>query len=191
MTALTDGLSSDDAAAAGIGTAFGASCSPAPTTTTEPASSSGFVNATTGSPVTNGGNLLVMFGGPYGQPVVKYLETAKIAPLYVTYAGNRRYVYERASSGGSDHALVDVDASVLTATHDYFLMEFVIEPVSRTPTLIIYGFGAGGTDAGSWFFTNRVLPDPSKFGNAYYVYEWTDSDGTAGPSAGDGFSQIK
>ena len=38
-----------------------------------------------------------------------------------------------------------------------------------------------GTVAATYFFEKQVLPNLSTFDKAWYIYEWTDSDGDKAP----------
>src|SRR6185312_16544323 len=84
-TFLLDGLSIDDAATATVQAGIVASCAPPPTATAVSQATSGVIHPTNGRPVAWGGNMLVIAGGPFGQLLVKYLETAGITPIYNYY----------------------------------------------------------------------------------------------------------
>ncbi len=140
-------------------------------------------------PVAGPGTMLVMAGGGWelGQPVTRYLNTNGYTPIYygTPQGGGALGLIQRGTAGGADTVVAPYAA--ITDTHDYFVLQMVVEPESGTPSLVAYGFGGAGTLAAGWYLANRVLPNLSDYEKAWYVYEWTDASSDAGaPDGGDG-----
>jgi hypothetical protein len=190
-TVLLDGLSTDDAASAAIQTGLVASCAPPPTATAVAQASSGVIHPTTGRPVVGGGNMLVVAGGPYGQLLIRYLETAGVTPIYGYYDSTVNQLRGRASGeGGADPLIVDALQTTITDSHSFFLVETVVDPASGTLALIVYGISASGTQAGTWYFVQKMLPMRASLVKSWYVYEWTDQDANQQPGDADLFTIV-
>jgi hypothetical protein len=189
---LLDGLSIDDAATATIQAGLAAQCAPAPTMTAVDQKTSGFINPTTGKPVAFGGNLLVVVGGPFGQLLIKYLETSGIAPVYNYYDANvDQLLGRRTDDAGADPFIVNAMQSQITESHSYFLVEMVLDSASGTLTFVVYGISASGTQAAAWYFVNKMLPTRSTLMKSWYVYEWTDQDADKKPGDADTFTLVQ
>jgi hypothetical protein len=80
--------------------------------------------------------------------------------------------------------------ATLTAHHDYFALEVTVEPASGTLCFFGYGMYAPGTSAAAYYFQNDVIGSRAMFPDVWYVYEWTDTDNSGTPSAGDAFTLI-
>jgi hypothetical protein len=186
-TFLLDGQTIDDAGAASIQTALLAACPGQASRLVDPATS-GSMNPTTGKPVASGNDLLVVVGGPFGQLLIRYLDQNRISPLYDVYNDTVNQLYGRSSDGGPDPLIVNEPQQNITPTHSYFLVEMVVDPPSGSAVLGIYGLSGPGTEAADFYFRTQMLPDISTFSRRFYVYEWTDTDATAGPSDGDSFA---
>jgi hypothetical protein len=187
MTFLKDGAAVDDALTPDVEAALVATCAPAPVTEVDPETASTATNPSTGEPVSGGGDVIVELGSPYSQRVAHYIEGAGLTRVKDISDGSTFRLLGPAPDGGPDSVIVDQPASSFTATHDFFKFEMVVDPVSGTRILQIYGIFAPGTAAAEWFFLNRILPNLSAFPLRYYVYEWTHGDAGPLPGASDSF----
>lgn len=187
MTFLKDGAPVDDALTPDVEAALLAACTPAPITETDPETASPATNPSTGEPVSGGGDLIVELGSPFSQRVARYIEGAGLTRVKDISDGTTFRLDGPSPDGGSDAIIMQEPASSFTATHDFFKIEMVVDPVSGTRILQIYGIFAPGTAAGEWFFLNRILPNLSAFPLRYYVYEWTHGDAGPNPGASDAF----
>ncbi len=191
VTFLLDGLAADDPATTVMATGFATSCSPPPTTMSVPQSSSGTIHPTNGKPVAGPGNMLVVAGGPFGQLLVKYLETAGITPVYSYYDLMVNQLRGRSpGDAGADPILVNAMQSDVTNSHSFFMIEMVIDPASGTLVFIVYGISAPGTLAATWYFAQKMLPARATLDKSWYIYEWTDGDADMKPSDGDQFKLV-
>lgn len=166
-----------------VGAALHAQCSPAPVLTEAEQDSVDALNITTGRPVSGGGELLVVAGGPYYQKLEGYLEEQKIAPLYWKHdavAGITQFrktaddalVVERATAGAHD-------------TQDDFIIQFSRDPVSGSLILNVQGFWLSGTMAATYQITTGFLPQLETRDKGWYAYTWTDADGDKAPDANE------
>jgi hypothetical protein len=191
VTFLLDGLAADDPATAVLQTGLATSCNPAPTTTAVPQSTSGAINPTNGKPVTGSGNMLIVAGGPFGQLLVKYLETSGMTPVYSYYDNMVNQLRGRSpGDAGADPIIVNAMQSDVTDSHSFFLIEFVTDPASGTLAFIVYGISAAGTSAATWYFAQKMLPARASLDKSWYVYEWTDLDNDKTASDGDDFKLV-
>jgi hypothetical protein len=193
VTFLLDGLSADDPATDVLQTGLATSCSPPLTMVTKvPQSTSGTINPTNGKPVAGPGDMLIVAGGPFGQLLVKYLETSGITPVYSYYDLMVNQLRGRSpGDAGADPLIVNAMQSDVTDSHSFFLIEFVIDPASGTLAFIVYGINAAGTSAATWYFAQKILPMKSSFDKSWYVYEWTDLDNDKKPSDADLFKLVQ
>lgn len=189
-TLLLDGLPTDDAASAVIQNGLAASCGSSLTLSSVAQATSGLIHPTTGKPVAGSGNMLVAAGGPYGQLLVKYLETAGITPLYSYYDPTVNQLRGRATGGGSDPFVVNALQTEITEHHSFFVVETVVDPPSGTLALFVYGISASGTQAGRWYFVQKMLPAKASLDKSWYVYEWTDQDNDTLPGDADQFGLV-
>lgn len=139
----------------------------------------------TAQPLLAGGTTMVFAGGGFFQEAVAWLEEAGVTPVYF----ERSTGVVRFRAREDDRVLAEIAVAELTDSHDYFVVELATEPDFGALALIVYGFEGMGTRAGTWWFTNRVLPgeDPLR----WYVGEWTDTDGDGAPSNGDTFNILQ
>ncbi len=196
-TFLLDGAADDDAASAVLRTAIQTHCVPAPVLTNVGQGLSTAINTTTGQPLVGGGELLVAAGGDSLQRLVRYLETSGTSTVYNTTDDVTRLDWMRRGGqpDGGDTRLVLVDLTMVTPSHDFFLVEVVKDPISGTFSLVVYGVQSPGTRAGAFYFANVMLPSivgdaATPFTNAWYIYEWTGADGGTMPSVGDTFTEV-
>lgn len=177
-----DGALEDDVSATELRQALEEHCSAATFVSvdnTEP----GVFAPETGQPILLGGNTLVIAGGDFFQPAVGWLEEAGVTPVYFERSTGR--IRFRATS--DDHIIADIAAEDLNPSHDFFVVELVTEPDFGSLDLVVYGFDAAGTRAGTWHFINVLLPQADTSGTRWYVGEWTDDDGDGAPGDGDTF----
>ena len=139
----------------------------------------------TGRPITGPGDTLVAGGGDYLQTSVAYMEKA-LTPVVTAADGMKAWAYRR----GMSTNLVSAPFTNLTSSHDYFVLELSVEPVSGSLCFFAFGFGAPGTLAAGFYFQNDVMPNLSTYSDVWYLYEWTDTDASGDPSAGDTFSLV-
>jgi hypothetical protein len=196
-TFLLDGLPADNAASNVLRAAIAAHCVPVPTLTSVDQTMSVAINTATGQPLAGGGELLVAAGGDTWQRLVKYLETSRTSPVYNEFDGLTTLYFKRRGGApdGGDAVLRAVSVPTVTATHDFFLVYVVKDPISGTFSLVVYGVDTGGTSAGAFYFANVMLPnivgaDVTSVTQAWYLYEWTAADGGTGPSMSDTFTLI-
>jgi hypothetical protein len=195
-TLLLDGTDDDDASQV-LRTAIQTHCVPVPVLTTVGQGLSTAINPTTGQPLVGGGELLVAAGGDSWQLLVRWLETSGTSHVYNTTDGTTRLEWKRrgGSGDGGDTVLKLVDLTMVNASHDFFLLEVVKDPISGTFSLVVYGVDSAGTRAGAFYFANVMLPSivgdaATPFTNAWYIYEWTGADGGTTPSMSDTFTEI-
>jgi len=160
-----------------LGAALKAQCVPTPVLTEAEQDSVEALNITTGRPVSDSGELLVVAGGPFFQSLEGYLEAQHITPLYVT-STRERTEFRKTATG----ALV---ASLPIAgdhdSHDIFIIQFMRDPASGSLVLNEQGFWLSGTLAGAYQLTNGLLPALEQQDQAWYAYEWTDLDEDKAP----------
>ena len=179
-TFLLDGLQADQEATVVVHAALTARCTPPPLAMTISQSVSGAINTTTGQPVVGGGELLVAVGGDFAQRLVNYLEDSGTTQVYNEYDGLSTLWFKRRDANNT--VLATVTKSTLTPTHDYFLVEVVLEPISGTLSLVIYGADSPGTKAGAYYFANTILPSIATYTQSWYLYEWMGMNADAGPA---------
>jgi hypothetical protein len=193
VTVVEDGLSTDDAISATFKDVLnGGGCASSASVDTVSQDASWLLNPSTGRPLGDSRELFVQIGGPFGQHLLRYLENARLTPVYSVYSGTSDGFYARSTDGGIDPLIIggvpgDADAgpSALNDHHDLFVIETVLDPTLGSRTLVIYGLFSPGTDAGAWFFAHQMLPAIATYTQSYYVYEWRDLDGNGAPGAGE------
>ena len=47
-----------------------------------------------------------------------------------------------------------------------------------------------GTQAGAWYFAQKMVPARATLDKSWYVYEWTDQDGNQMPGDADTFKLV-
>jgi hypothetical protein len=167
----------DRAPGEAIGAALADGCTPTPALSGEDQSSADALNFVTGRPVSGGGELLVIAGGPFFQSVEGYLEQKRISPLY--------YFFDGTDSGYKQSA---DDAVVIKRpndgehdTHDIFIIQFMRDPASGSLILNAQGTWLAGTVAAGYYFTQAIMPNLASYDRAWYAYEWIDDDGDNAP----------
>jgi hypothetical protein len=189
-TFLLDGLEVDDQLAPIVSAGLVAGCPTSITARTLPQTTAGTINGVTGQPVVGGGDMQVVLGGPYGQSLIRYLDAQGVTDVFNASNGLRARFQLRGTGGAPGAFVVDQPQSAITPTHDYFLVETVVDPVTGTLMFAIHGFLAEGTLAGTWHFLNTMLPARATYAKSYYVYEWTNADSEPSASAGDTYRLV-
>jgi hypothetical protein len=186
-TLVLDGQTPDNLAGQAIATGLQSACPPGMSVTQVNASSAGTIfHPTTGQIWLRGAETLIIAGGPYFQKAIGWLESNSIAGVKFQLSLNN-YEFVRTDNGLT---LVSVPTGDVTATHDWFVIEVVREPVRGSFTLACYGFGASGTGAAAVYLLSHVMPAQGTFTDEWYLVEWQDTDANAGPSAGDTFTKL-
>jgi hypothetical protein len=162
-----------------IGAALKEKCVPAPTVTEEEQDSVHALNFTTGRPVSGGGELLVVAGGPFFQNLEAYVEQ-EISPLYLVV--DMAADVQQFKSRANDSVVASRTISGDNVSHDFFAIQFMRDPQSGSLVLNAQGFWLSGTTAASYFMLNGILPNIASYDEAWYVYEWTDANGDMAPS---------
>ncbi len=155
-----------------IGGDLHSQCPSAPTESEELQNTPDALNITTGHPVSNGGTLLVVAGGPFFQNLEGYFEQST-SPLYSTLDGDTQAFIERATG----NIVVSRSLSADNLSHDFFIIQFMRDPSSGSLVLNAQGFWESGTTAAAFYFTNAILPALSTYDKSWYAYEWTDANG--------------
>lgn len=140
-----------------------------------------------GSPTSGVGTTVVMGGGGFFQPPIRFVESQGVTGVYADQIDN-----------GNTSRMVRRDGTVLATVpstttgegEDWFTVYLVEEPVGGALLLAAYGFTANGTEAAGLWAPDAIFADPSGVTNTWFVVHWTDTDGAAGPSGGDTFEVI-
>jgi hypothetical protein len=185
-TVVLDPYPPDNEGGAAIGAGLAANCTPPTTVVQVNADAGNALDPTTGRPITGVGNTSVTGGGAYGQPGISYLDTAGLSPLYLYVNGNEYDIVQR--STGND--IVPSTFTAITAQHDYFFVEMVVEPQSGTLSLAGVGMLSQGTLAAGYYIGSVIIPNRASYPNAWYVYQWDDTNQDSIPNAGDTYTQI-
>jgi hypothetical protein len=185
---VQDGQGPDDTAGASLGTTI-ASCTPAVTQRTVSQYATGVLEQSTNRPILGPGETFVAGGGFYYQLGINHLKQAQRTIIDGSYdpnvtTGTGGTIRNRVT--GTD--VVTIPAKSLSATHDYLIFQLTVEPTSGTLCFSSYGLQSEGTAAAALYFQNTFFPALSTKTGTWYIYEWTDSDGTPGPSATDTFT---
>jgi hypothetical protein len=185
-TIVEDPYAPDNEAGAVLGGALMTGCAPGVTARTMDQHSGIAQDPATGRPLTGPGDTLVAGGGYFGQGSVSYMEQNALAALSFGTDGTNAWIRTTTTNAN----VVSTPKAMLTAHHDYFLLEVSVEPVSGTLCFFGYGMLASGTTAAAYYFQNSVIGNRAMFPDAWYVYEWTDTDNDGAPSAGDTFTLV-
>jgi hypothetical protein len=162
-----------------VGDALQAQCSPSPERVEAEQDSVDALNITTGRPVSGGGELLLVAGGPFYQNLEGYLEEQHIAPLY-SHAGDGVSEFRKTADGSLVVArAVDGDHD----TEDDFIIQFSRDPASGSLVLNVQGFWLSGTVAAAYQVTTGFLPQLSTLDKGWYAYTWKDKNGDLKPDA--------
>jgi hypothetical protein len=168
-----------------IAAALKTDCSPSPTVTEELQNSQDALNITTGHPVSGGGTLLVVAGGPFFQNLEGYFEQSS-SPLYYMEVGDTEQTkIQQFVSRASGQAVVSRSKSADNLSHDFFIIQFMRDAGSGSLVLNEQGFWQSGTTAAAFYFANVIAPAFSSYDKAWYAYEWTDADGDMAPDVNE------
>jgi hypothetical protein len=186
-TVVRDEYSGDNDAGVRLAAAIAMGCSP--TTSVRVVDQGGGVaeDPATGRPLTGPGDTLVAGGGLFGQKGVAYMEAQGLTPLAVGSSGLNNIQIRNTRTNA---ILVSVSNTVLTAHHDYAVLEVSVEPTSGSLCFFGYGLGLPGTAAAAFYYQNNVVPNRAMYPDAWYLYEWTDTDNNSTASAADSFSLL-
>jgi hypothetical protein len=185
-TVVLDQYAADIEGGTAIGAALTANCTP-PTNVVQRNEDAGGVTApTTGRPITGPGNTFVSGGGSYGHIGIAYLDMMALTPLYPYVSGNEYDIMQR-STGAK---IVSTTFDALTAQHDYFFVETVVEPISGTLSFSGIGMLAPGTLAAGYYIGANIMPNRANYPLAWYIFEWTDTNGNSIPDAADTFTMV-
>jgi len=176
--ALLNGIPVDEVAGVRMATALATVCTPSVVRVSDDELDGGVVNPATGRPRAVGA-LLTAGGGSYGHRLVGWIDDGRVGAIYDSTAPPTFSLSHRDGT-----VIVSADLSVLTERHDFFVVEVVRAPSGAT-ALVAAGFFAPGTQAGAWWFINRVLAARATYADAWYVVEWTDGNGDLAPDAAD------
>ncbi len=160
-----------------MGAALGALCGSRPTVIEAEQDSVEALNFTTGQPVSDGGELLVVAGGPYYQMLEGYVESEKIAPLYWKVLEDSTE-YRKTSN---DETVVSLPIAGDHESSDFFIIQFMRDSKSGSLILNAQGFWLSGTVAAAYQLEHGVLPALPASNHAWYAYSWTDADGDKAP----------
>jgi hypothetical protein len=182
-TVVLDAFQVDNQAGTALGAALAAGCNPPPMVQPVSQHAPGVLETDAGRPSTGGGNTFVAGGGAYGQLGVSYLDNQGLTPVYLTTDGTTAQIIQRAPGV----VLANTNVSDLNAHHDFFFIEIAVEPITGTACFIGAGILAPGTAAAGYFGASQLVPNHSGDTHAFYVVEWTDTNGDSIPNAGDAF----
>jgi len=185
-TVVLDQYEADNEGGAAIGAALLANCVPPPNVVQRNEDAGGVTDPATGRPITGVGNTFVNGGGSWGHPSIGYLDMMQLTPLYSSVMGDQYYVVER-STGKN---ILSTTFESLTAQHDYFYVELAVEPVSGTLSFSGVGMLAPGTMAAGYYLGAEIVPNRANYPNAWYLFEWTDTNGDSIPNAADSFVEM-
>jgi hypothetical protein len=165
-----------------VGQALHDQCSPSPLLTEaeqDSVDALDALNLTTGRPVSGGGKLLVVAGGPFYQNLEGYAEDQRIAPLY-SIGENGATAFRKTSD---DSVVVQRDIAGGHDSEDDFIIQFSRDPASGSLVLNFQGFWLSGTIAAAYQVTNGFLPQLGTADKAWYAYTWKDKNGDLAPDA--------
>src|SRR5581483_11903058 len=138
-TVVLDGQMTDDDAAHVLGEAIKAACMTA-LRYTSGQSIPGVLEPATSRPITGPGDMVVLSGGPFFQAPAKFME-ASLSPIFSRDAQNGTHI--QVVERKNQNVALDAPINMLTATHDYFLLQLAFEPQSGTLVFESYGlYGA-------------------------------------------------
>ena len=160
-----------------LGAALEDKCTPKPLLTEAEQDSVEALNITTGRPVSDSSELLVVAGGPFFQSLEGYLEEQHIMPLYWAFSGEVTE-FRRSTT---KQVVVSLPTAGDHDSHDIFIIQFARDPASGSLVLNEQGFWLSGTVAGAYQLTYGLLPELAQQDQAWYAYEWTDLDGDRAP----------
>lgn len=162
-----------------IGSALAEQCPPKPRMIEAEQDSVEALNLTTGRPVSNSSELLVVAGGPFYQNLEGYLEQQRIAPVYWKVGADSAEF--RLSKG--DRLIASLPIAGDHDSHDIFIIQFMRDAESGSLALNAQGFWLSGTVAAAYHLNQNLLPQLEKQDQAWYAFEWTDANGDKKPDS--------
>jgi hypothetical protein len=190
VTVVDDPYPTDMQAGSSLGEAIGSSCAGAGVTVVMVSQTQPGILVQGGDagwrPNTGVGTTLVAGGGAFGQLSVQYMDESALTPVYLTNNGTTSHIYQRSTG----LPLVTANDDTLSAQHDFFMLELAVEPQSGTLCLFGEGILGPGTVAAGYFGSHVLLPAHASYPAAWYVYEWTDTNGDMTPDSGDAFHLV-
>lgn len=182
-TALLDGEPADDQSSLAMSAALGASCTPMVDAGQAIANDAGLLRVANGEPLQLG-ELLVAGGGSFRQRVVAWADQTP-GPWVRDTSTATDAIYSLPDGG----VVSSVPFSMLSPARDRVLIQLVRSPTGAL-VLNAAGFHGEGTRAAAEYFVSALLPNRANLTTRWYVIEWTDTDSSGGPSAGDGYALI-
>jgi Cys-rich repeat protein len=185
-----DGRPTDDAAANVLASTIAANCSQTTVITYGQQSNPSWVDQTTGALLLGAGATVVTAGGPFPNKPVKWLETTRAVTKVYFSSNNIDTYYFRARSNAA--ILTSMTTATCSAHRDRFLIQLATDPTSSTLALIGYGVcpDGYGTTAAAYFWANQMLPNKAAYPDAWYIYDWIDTNNDSIPNAGDTFTKL-
>ncbi len=171
----------DDAATQAMTAAIVSSCTPTVTASVADQDDAGVLRASDGEPLLVG-ELLVAGGGSFRQLAVRWLENTNRA--HVRDVSTVTQVQYALQDGG---LVTDEPMALFGSAHDRLIIQLVRAP-SGALVLNAAGLYGTGTRAAADYFVRQLLPNRASHTTRWYVVDWTDTDGTPGPSAGDAYT---
>jgi hypothetical protein len=190
-TLFFDAYEADNGAATTMGAALASACG----MTVESPDAAPF-NPASGQPMTGIGNLCVLGGGSFGQPVTAYLDNHSLTDVVVGAGYDDANIFDiyftdRANPSGPV-VLASAPYSPTPTNTDYFLIELATDPASGSLCLDVLGLTAQGTTAGAYYVANQLLGNGAFQGStkSWYVYYWASADDGGAPSDADTFTFV-
>jgi len=174
---------SDDDSVSGraLGSALAATCTPAPTLEEANQADAAALNVTTGRPLSDGTQLLIVVGGASVQNAEGNLEARRVSHVYARANGD----YQEYRDSATDDVVVSQAVAGDHDSQDLFVIQFVRDPDSGSLLLNAQGFWPSGTAAATYQFVNGMLPQLSQYRKAWYVYQWTDANADQAPDSNE------
>lgn len=188
---VVGGSTGDDTAARVVKDALAGACSGS--TVVELTQSDTTVAAdASGEPLTGPGTTLVVIGGSFRRPIVRYLEKQGLTPIEFRESnGGAEFTISVPSADGSTITFTGRPDDITSST-DFFAVQLARHPGNGSLIFSIWGIKQGGTSAGAWYFANIIVPQLADPGNAmrWLLIKWTDDDGLTGPSSEDKWQEL-
>ena len=128
------------------------------------------------------GKYIVLFGGPYSQPCVKYYEQA--GQDLITFECNSSHIWWETRK---KEILGKTPRFELDEHHDVFVMKSFVDYYGRK-VLISYGYDWKGTLAAS-LYCRTIYKKNSQYNNSYHVFHWVDWDNNLLPDTKEVFER--
>jgi hypothetical protein len=153
-----------------------------------------YVNQTTGEPMGEPGTMILTFGGPFVNPIVKRAEDGSTlaedrAPVKF-YNGGDTFYYQY--SNGTNIPGAELPVSKINKDEDLFIIERYLDSEGKIIT-ICYGFGWKGTYAAGKYFEEEIYPKLGTYTSSWIVIHWEETNGDGfvnEPGSGDTYTVI-